>query len=185
MLLDLAMTVTTPCLTLFDATTDRLHLREFVIKDATDIFVLNSNPEMTRYQSWDPLKEEQQAVRWVESATKAQLENPRTSFALVVASKEDGTFMGNIGAEVDYENLTTEVWYSMVPKFHSKGYAREAMTAMLPLLPVDHTFEIECDPKNTPSRKLAEYLGFQEIYHQENVSECKGGWVGVVKYVKK
>jgi RimJ/RimL family protein N-acetyltransferase len=179
------MTISNSLTRIPDPTTDRLQLREFELRDAANIFILNSNPKMTEYQSWDPLKEEGQAIRFVERIMTEQLETPRTSFALVVASKADGTFLGNIGADIDYENSTTEIWYSIAPEFHGKGYATEAVEALISLLPVKNTIEIECDPRNVASRKLADRLGFQQVYYEERAYECKGQWVGVVRYIKE
>ena len=179
------MAIATPFLKPVGSTTDRLQLREFQLEDAAEIFILNSNPEMTKYQSWNPLKEEEQAVRWVQGAIREQFETPRTSFSLVVTSKPDGTFVGNIGAEIDYKTSTTEIWYSMCPGFHGKGYATEAVRALIALLPTNHTLAIECDPKNIPSRKLADRLGFSQVYYEERAYESKGQWVGCVRYIKE
>jgi RimJ/RimL family protein N-acetyltransferase len=177
------MTSSVPLSRVPDTYIDRLRLREFELKDAADIFQLNSNPKMAEFQSWEPLKDEGQAVRWVE---RAQSETPRTSFTLVVTSREGGTFIGNIGAEVDSESFTIEIWYSIAPEFHGRGYATEAVRALISLqvLPRKHKLEIECAPRNTPSRKLAERIGFQQVFYPEQATEiAKGQWVGVVRYV--
>jgi RimJ/RimL family protein N-acetyltransferase len=184
-MLSTAMTSSTPHIRIPETTTTRLQLREFELRDARDIFILNSNPKMTEYQSWDPLKEEGQAIKFVERAMAGQLETPRTSLALVVASKADGTFLGNVGADIDYENSTTEIWYSIAPEFHGKGYATEAVEALISLLPINNKIEIECDLRNVASRKLADRLGFLQTNYKERAYECKGYWVDVVTYVKE
>jgi RimJ/RimL family protein N-acetyltransferase len=168
------MAISTPPSSIPYIATDRLRLREFELKDATDIFILNSNPKMTEFQSWEPLAEEGQAIRFVERAMREQFETSRTSYALVVTSRVDGTFLGNVGANMDDETDTTEIWYSMAPQFHGLGYATEAVKALMSLLPVKNTIQIECDPRNIPSRKLAERLGFKQVYYEERERECKG-----------
>ena len=115
---------------------------------------------------------------------KPQTATPRTSFALVVVLKDDGNFVGNIGAEIDYEESKTELWYSMAPELHGKSYATKAVWALLPLLPTSDIVEIECGPRNTPSRKLAERLGFKKIRYDEKAFECKGEWWGLVTYTQ-
>jgi RimJ/RimL family protein N-acetyltransferase len=44
--------------------------------------------------------------------------------------------------------------------------------------------EIECDPRNTGSWKLAERLGFEEHSLTKNVQEIKGEWVDSLVYRK-
>jgi RimJ/RimL family protein N-acetyltransferase len=180
------MTSSVPSSRVPDTCTDRLRLREFEPKDAADIFKLISDPKMAEYQSWDPLENKGQAERWVERAIKGQSETPRTTFALVVILKESELFVGNIGADVDIKNSTTELWYTIATQFQGRGYATEAVRALLPLLPGKNYFLIETDPKNTPSRKLAERLGFQQILDQEQATETSEGQRGgMVRYVKE
>ncbi|KAF2664796.1 acetyltransferase [Microthyrium microscopicum] len=167
-----------------DTKSDRLHLRAPQLSDAADVFAMNSNPEMTKYQSWPPLTEEAQAIRWVEQTMKEHTETPCISLAFVVTTTAENTFIGNIGAESDHDNSATELWYSIAAEHHGKGYATEAVRAMIPLLPEGYVLEIECDPRNAASRKLAERLGFKEVHYEEKSYECKGQWVGLVKYVR-
>jgi RimJ/RimL family protein N-acetyltransferase len=44
--------------------------------------------------------------------------------------------------------------------------------------------EIECDPRNTGSWKLAERLGFEKHSLTKNVQEIKGEWVDSLVYRK-
>jgi RimJ/RimL family protein N-acetyltransferase len=48
----------------------------------------------------------------------------------------------------------------------------------------DVELEIECDPRNRGSRKLAERLGFEKISCVERAYESKGEWVGSLVYRK-
>ncbi len=43
-------------------------------------------------------------------------------------------------------------------------------------------FTVECDPRNEPSWRLAERLGFERQSLTERAFECKGEWVGSLVY---
>ncbi len=183
--------------------TRRLLLREFVARDANGYFELEGNEENARYQDWPP--------RTVEQSRQLVLDNircrealPRTIVELAV--EHQGHFVGRVGAKIQphvldrtsNEITTTQIlsinlWFSFLPAIQGKGLATEAMTAFIDALVNRRLhapdirrleFEIECDPRNERSWKLAERLGFARHSLTLRAWESKGEWVDSLVYRK-
>ncbi|CAO2650035.1 Nn.00g013270.m01.CDS01 [Neocucurbitaria sp. VM-36] len=183
--------------------TKRLLLREFETKDIDGYFDLESSEENARYQSWPP--------RTRDEARKLVLDNirnhnavPRTNFELAV--DRNGHFIGRVGAKLtptSYDKLPGELtlkhvthanlWFSFLPSEQGQGFATEAMRAFIDALTKGTRgakdggkweLEIECDPRNTGSWKLAERLGFERHSLTKEAWESKAEWVDSLVYRK-
>jgi GrpB-like predicted nucleotidyltransferase (UPF0157 family)/RimJ/RimL family protein N-acetyltransferase len=163
--------------------TDRLVLREFVWADEEAYFGLESREEVVRYQMWGP-RTRGQASEEVAKIVRGSSAVPRTHVELAV--EYEGMFIGRVGANVKREgNAHADLWFSFLPEYHGKGLATEAMGAFIPLLGCPLELEIECDPRNTGSWKLAERLVFERFELTKRAFECKGEWVDSLVYRKQ
>ncbi|KAH7412246.1 acyl-CoA N-acyltransferase [Phaeosphaeria sp. MPI-PUGE-AT-0046c] len=174
--------------------TPRLLLREFTLADVDGYYKLESNEENARYQDWAPrTKDEAQLL--VLANMESSSADSRNVWELVV--EHEGEMIGRVGAAVTRvdadESAKTftryNFWYSFLPSVQGKGLATEAMTAFIDTLVAARgtegmELEIECDPRNTGSRKLAERLGFKKHSLTENAWESKGEWVDSLVYRK-
>lgn len=158
--------------------TPRLELREYTLDDIPSLHALLSIPSVARYQTWEP-RTLAQAEAVVQEIVENQDSMPRKHFELAVT--HNGRFIGSVGAKV--KNRQASLWYSFIPASQGKGFATEAVAAFILLLG-DVTLEIECDPRNTGSWKLAERLGFTKVRFTEKDFECKGEWVDSLVYQK-
>lgn len=169
--------------------TERLTLREFIMADVEAFHKLESRPEVVRFQTWEPLSREQ-AEKKVIANIQGSFTTPREFVELVVVHDEQ--FIGRVGAKVKrnssdgkpMELAHADLWYSFMPESQGKGFATEAMKAFIPLLGSPLRLEIECDPRNTSSWKVAERLEFEKVSFTESVYECKGEWVDSLVYQK-
>ncbi|KAF2652398.1 acyl-CoA N-acyltransferase [Lophiostoma macrostomum CBS 122681] len=169
--------------------TKRLVLREFVMADVQAFYELESIPEMVRYQNWPPRTMEQ-AREEVVKTVKDSNARPRTHVELAVVHEEK--FIGRVGAmispgdDVGREGKLkhADLWFSFRPESQGLSLATEAMEAFIPLLASPLELEIECDPRNTGSVKMAERLGFRKVGLTEKVYESKGEWVDSMVYQK-
>jgi RimJ/RimL family protein N-acetyltransferase/GrpB-like predicted nucleotidyltransferase (UPF0157 family) len=163
--------------------TGRLMLREFEWADEEAYFRLESREEVVRYQTWGPRTREQ-ASEEVAKIVRGSCAVPRTHVELAV--EYEGVFIGRVGANVKREGTPhADLWFSFLPEWQGKGLAAEAMRAFIPLLGRPLELEIECDPRNTGSWKLAERLAFERLELTERAFECKGEWVGSLVYRKQ
>jgi RimJ/RimL family protein N-acetyltransferase len=177
--------------------TARLVLREFVIADTEPFYQLESKPETARYQTWPPRTREQ-AQEQVRAIIQNASITPRSHVELAVM--HDDVFIGRVGANLRrvFEDIASRVymhvdlWFSFMLEVQGNGFATEAMIAFIDLLVErkrepgrkEIRLEIECDPRNTGSWKLAKRLGFERVSLTENAFECKGEWVGSLVYQK-
>ncbi|KAF1950504.1 acyl-CoA N-acyltransferase [Byssothecium circinans] len=167
-----------------------LVLREFVLGDEEAFFELESIADVVRYQTWGPRTREQ-ARDLVAEIVRNSEAVPRVHVELAV--EFEGSFVGRVGAKVTASLRPTaleaeesestclphaDLWFSFLPSYQGKGLATEAMKCFVALLKPPLELEIECDPRNTGSVKMAERLGFEKISEEEKVFECKGEWVG-------
>lgn len=157
--------------------TDRLTLREFSTSDIPSVYALESLPEVVRYQTWPP-RTLAEASSVVHEIIAKRLESPRQHVELAV-ELHDGAFLGLVGAWIN--GGKGSLWFAFMPETWGRGYATEAMRAFVPLLG-NVRLEIECDPRNTGSWKLAERLGFVREPLTERAEEVKGEWVDTVVY---
>jgi GrpB-like predicted nucleotidyltransferase (UPF0157 family)/RimJ/RimL family protein N-acetyltransferase len=173
--------------------TPRLVLREFVTGDADPYFKLEGNEENARYQDWPP-RTKQEARQLVLENIRNHNDVPRTKYELAV--EHEAQFIGRVGAKTSQANSDSlpgeftikpvthaNLWFSFLPAFQGKGFATEAMTAFIDALK-DRLqdqgkleMEIECDPRNEQSVKLAERLGFERHSLTKEKGMCKGEWV--------
>ena len=110
--------------------TPSLILRPMVMKDAADIYAYSSDPEVARYVLWEPhrsLRETRMYIRYIRSLYQNGLPS---SWAVVL--RETGRVIGSIGFMwLSEENSSAEVGYSLSRQYWNRGYATEALSAVL------------------------------------------------------
>ncbi|PSN71801.1 acyl-CoA N-acyltransferase [Corynespora cassiicola Philippines] len=159
--------------------TERLLLREFVMRDVDGFYELESQEEVVRYQTWPP-RTRKQALEEVVKVLQGSANKPRNHIELAV--EYEGRFIGRVGTNIkrlsdDGKALDiphADLWFSFLPEYQGKGLATEAMEAFIPLLGKGLELEIECDPRNIGSSKMARRLGFEQFSLTEKAFECKG-----------
>jgi GrpB-like predicted nucleotidyltransferase (UPF0157 family)/RimJ/RimL family protein N-acetyltransferase len=161
--------------------TAKLTLREFVTSDVDGYYELESDPDVVRYQTFEPFTYEQ-AKKQVFEILRDSACIPRQHIELAVT--HENQLIGRVGAMLDPNSgkdgqpHLASLWFSFMPKWQGKGYATEAVEKFIELLgrrPL--TLEIECDPRNTRSVKMAERLGFERVTVTERAYESKGEMV--------
>jgi RimJ/RimL family protein N-acetyltransferase len=130
---------------------EEFRIRPFRESDAVRLFEIESQPEMVRYQDFEARTLES-SLAYVQRAMTA--EDSVVEFAIV-----DGldTLIGRVGAAIDDE--VAWLWYSVDPACQGRGIARRAIRELIERLP-GSDLRIECDPRNIPSCRVAEALGF-------------------------
>ena len=133
--------------------TERLLLRPFEAGDADDLYAYLSDPEVVKFEPYDPFTREQCAQEAVSRAA-----NP--GFTAVVL---DGHVIGNIWFGQEGED-TYDVGWVFNRAYQGKGYATAAARAV-----VDDAFRnrgvrrvtAHADPLNPASWRLCERLGMR------------------------
>ena len=142
---------------------ERLRLRPYRSSDTDAMFRLYSDPRVMRYWSFSPWTERSQAEAYLKRALAEMAEGRVLPWAL--ATRADDRLVGTLTLfALDPVQGRAEVGYSLEPKLQGQGMASEALR-----LGLGHAFDVlrlrrveaDVDPRNVPSCRLLERLGFR------------------------
>ena len=147
--------------------TGRLDLRPLAPADAPFLFALKSDPVVQRYGSHAPWTEMQLAVDYIERDRRDIAEGRHVQFAIV--RREDGAAIGTCTLyQLDAQCRRADVGYALLPSAWGRGFANEAVSVLLDWgfdsLDLNRV-EADIDPRNTPSARVLERLGFTREGH--------------------
>ena len=147
--------------------TARLDLRPLAPTDADALFALKSDAAVQRYGSHVPWTTLQQAVDYIERDRQGMAEGQHAQFAVV--RREDGALLGTCTLyALDPPCRRADVGYALLPSAWGRGYANEAVTALLDWgfaqLQLNRV-EADIDPRNAASARALERLGFTREGH--------------------
>lgn len=160
--------------------TQRLNLRLLTPADLPDLIDFHGDSESVRYIPWQ-VRSQEDVKSWFERAKNyTSLRNEDGHLLLAIESAELGRVIGQVNASLLPDgNNTASVGYILAPQARGKGYATEAVRALVDFLFRDeaiHRVVLDIDVRNLRSTKLAERLGFRlEATHIEN-DFLKGEW---------
>ncbi len=167
--------------------TKRLVLREVRLSDAEVFYKLRSNPDVMQYIQ-RPLA---QSVGEVEVLLNSMLEDVEAGKSMVwVLSDADEQFVGMMGFwRMQPEHFRAEVGYIIAPWFHGRGYATEALAAVLQYGFENmgmHKIDADVHPDNPASLRVLARHGFvQEARFRDqrffNGSFHDALWLGLLK----
>jgi len=166
--------------------TERLQLRPVQESDAAALFTYRSDPEVNRLLTRFPDSEDE-VLAFIQEASR-EFDQEDTWFQLVVARRADKQVVGDLGLHfMGPFNQQVELGYTFAKAEQGKGYAREAIAAVLNLLFLvlqKHRVTASIDPRNEPSIRLVEHLGFRrEAYHRESFY-VQGEWLDDLVYAQ-
>ena len=147
--------------------TPRLTLRIPVAADADAVFAMRSDPVVQRYGSHAPWTDRSEAVAWIARNERGMVAGEHAQFA--IERREDGVVVGTCTLYgIDVQCRRAEVGYALALAQWGQGYANEAVTHLLDW-GFDHLdlnrVEADIDPRNAPSARALERLGFLREGH--------------------
>lgn len=166
--------------------TDRLLLRPLEPGDAEAMLAYKSLPDVVRYVPYGTLDlagiEERIATRW----STTRFEKQDDAVCLAVEERATGRLVGDVvlfwRSETDRSG---EVGYILDPRFGGRGYAAEAVSALLEVgfdgLGL-HRITARIDERNSASVRVAERLGFRHEARLVESSWFKEEWTTVLVY---
>jgi len=148
--------------------TERLVLRRFRQSDVDAFVAYRNDPEVARYQSWDPVTEAE-ARTLIARESEREIGLPGRGIQIAIERKDTGDTIGDLYLQLDaLEPRQAELGYTLARDQQGNGFATEAVSCLL-----DHVFRglqlhriiayTDCD--NTPSIALLERLGFRREGH--------------------
>lgn len=156
--------------------TNRLVLRNVTAKDADLMYDYRNNEICARYQRGQ-IKDYDGIGALVERR-KNDVMSVDAPFMVAVALRDTDEMVGEI--VVKPENGTISLGYTFSYKHHRKGYAFEALNALLNTLHTQYPewdFVSFTEPENEPSRALLKKLGYKDMgYIPSMTSQVFGKW---------
>jgi RimJ/RimL family protein N-acetyltransferase len=163
-----------------DIVTERLVLRDLRDGDAQTMFAYRSDPEIIRYQGWEP--ESFGDVRaFIASLALDEPYAPGSWRQLAITLRDTGEQIGDCGIHIPGDKPEqAEFGITLATAFQRRGYASEALRALLRLV-FDtlgkHRAFASIDPRNAPSIALFERAGFRREAHHVESLWLMGEWV--------
>ena len=163
-----------------ELTTERLLLRALRADDAETMFAYRSDPDVLRYQGWDP-ESLADVHEFIAENAGYEAYAPGSWRQFAIALRADGTMIGDCGVHVPEDKPEqAEFGITLAPTFQGHGYALEALRALLRLV-FDvlgkHRAFASVDPRNVPSIALFERAGFRKEAHHVESLWLMGEWV--------
>lgn len=156
--------------------TARLILRNVAAKDADNMYDYRNNEICARYQRGQT-KDYDGIVALVERR-KNDVVSVDAPFMVAVALKDTDEMVGEI--VVMPKDGTISLGYTFSYKHHRKGYAFEALTALINMLHKQYPkwdFISFTEPENEPSMALLKKLGYKDMgYIPSMESQVFGKW---------
>lgn len=159
--------------------TKRLVLRELREDDWRDARVLDTDPEVVRYQSNDVV-DEAGTRAYLERNIAAAREDPRRVFDLAITFPADDRFLGRVGMKIERpEHREGSLWFTLRRDHWRQGIVAEAARAVVGFAFEElklHRVWGDCDPRNVASARVMEKLGMTREAHFRENWWLKGEW---------
>jgi ribosomal-protein-alanine N-acetyltransferase len=166
-------------------TTERLLIRNLQPNDLADFHSYRSNPEVTKYQGFDVMNQEQ-AASFIDKMKDKAYGTPGEWVQYAIIDTQRQQLVGDCAIHIQQaDNRMVEVGMTISHNEQKKGYAREAFIAILKFLFEKqniHRVVETVDAENIASINLLKSVGFREEgYFIENIF-FKGKWGSEYQY---
>jgi RimJ/RimL family protein N-acetyltransferase len=158
----------------------RIVLRALDPGDAAALFAYRSDPEVARYQSWEPAAPDEVRA-FIRGLSASPEYAPGTWHQLGITLPETGELIGDCGVHVlEHDPRQAEFGITVAPRWQGQGLAGEALEALL-FIVFDtlqkHRLSCSVDPRNVRSVALMERTGFRREAHHRESLWLGGEWV--------
>jgi len=158
--------------------TDRLILRQFRDEDAEFILNFRGNPDVARYQLWEPYSTEDVAD-FLSNYKNILPGTPDTWCGFAIELKEKNIVIGDCALKVFDDERQGEIGFNVSPEYQGKGYAYEAVKMIIDFgfnkLNLHRIISI-MDTENLGAIKLSQKLGMRKEAHFIKDVWFKGQW---------
>ncbi|MCF6361527.1 MAG: GNAT family N-acetyltransferase [Cyclobacteriaceae bacterium] len=166
--------------------TKRLSLRLITESDLEEIHLLQSIPEVDKYNTLGIPKDFEETKKVMAPLLAANQKEEIDYFTFAIEQKLDNEFVGLIALVLNGKKYNgAEVWFKLYPKFWGKGYATESLNKILDFgfdeLKL-HRIGAGCAVDNKASARVLEKVGMQYEGRQRKILPLKSGWSDNFEY---
>lgn len=110
--------------------TERLILRKITRDDAGDMFDYASDPEVSRYTTWEPHRTIEDSLKYIDFVLTKYENNEPSDWGII--DKRSGKFIGTAGfVYINSHHSRAEIGYSLSNKHWGKGITTEAVQEII------------------------------------------------------
>ena len=163
--------------------TPRLLLRRMKKNDYHDMYEYSSNPDVTKYLTWEPHENPSYTLRYLAYITTRYKAGDFFDWAVIY--REDKKMIGTCGfTSFSYEHNSAEIGYVLNPAYWGRGIAVEAVRAVMKIgfLTLNlHRIEAKYMLGNDRSRRVMEKAGmsFEGIQREAMLIKNQYATVGI------
>jgi RimJ/RimL family protein N-acetyltransferase len=165
--------------------TERLTLSPLVIADAPNVFRYRSDPQVSRYQTWEP-ESVDDARAFIEALEPVAIDTPGTWYQFGIRLNDSGLLVGDAGVHFPADQAhQAEIGISIAPEQQGRGLATEAVVGLLGYLfgtLHEHRVFTSADPRNEASMRLLERVGMRQEAHFVRSLRFRGEWADDVVF---
>jgi RimJ/RimL family protein N-acetyltransferase len=162
--------------------TERLSIEPLAQSDLESFLAYRQDPEIARFQSWDPSFSKERAIELIESQAGVVHPSEGEWLQLAIHNRATGELVGDLALHALAENSTSyEIGFTISKQYQRQGFAREAAIALIGNLSFQGAkkFTATTDSRNAPSIKVLKALGFQHQPAKGWIEEFKNELVTV------
>lgn len=152
------------------------------MSDLENFLSYRQDPEIARYQSWEPSYSEAQAADLINSQKAVDFPAADQWLQIGIRLQISGELVGDLALHALRDPDQFELGFTVATEHQGKGYAKEAARALLDQLFTEHgakSVVASADSRNLPSKAVLRSLGFLKQPHKSWVEEFKGETVTV------
>lgn len=166
--------------------TPRLVIRAMTAADVDDVHAFQSDPEVVRYEPFEPRSREEVAEKVAKFAAALTLAGDGDFWQLAIERAGAPGVIGELYFALKrVADRGGEIGWTLHPAHQGRGYMTEAASAMLDVAfgPLElHRVFAQLDPRNTTSAALCRRLGMRREAHFVEDLWFKGEWGDTAVY---
>jgi RimJ/RimL family protein N-acetyltransferase len=166
--------------------TPRLSIAPLGEEDTAEFVAYRRDPDVARWQGWDPTYSEAEAAKLIASQPSADVPDSGGWLQLAIHDRGSGKLQGDVAVHslTDVPD-TFEIGITLAPASQHQGIATEAVNRMLDYLFTmvnAHRVIAICDARNNPVARLFRSVGMRKESSQIDVEFFKDEWVTLDGY---
>jgi RimJ/RimL family protein N-acetyltransferase len=165
--------------------THRLSIEPLAMDDLDSFVSYRQDPEIARFQSWEPSYSRAQAIDLIESQKGVVLPEKGQWLQLAIHNRVSGEHLGDLALHrMEDTDSSYEIGFTIARKHQGNGFAKEAAHELMDYLSLQGAtnFIATTDRRNTSSIKVLTGLGFEKQPAKSWSEEFKNEFVAVDYY---
>lgn len=167
----------------FELQTERLTIRLLGRDDVTAFTHYRNLPAVAHYQDW-PMPYTRDLAHELAGEMET-LSGPSADRWVQLALEAPGGMIGDVAVWLDADSTLAMIGYTLDPDFQGKGYAVEAVGAVIAWLfrrKHVHRIAATIDPRNSASARVLERCGFEYIGTARSAAFVRGEWTDDARF---